>query len=192
MLRPEECNHFPICKLPRKIHNLQSSFYFGTVNQTLTNYDDVDEVYTKAFGWILPAGFVFIPVIDTLVDRFGLPISMLSTTLLSIGYHILAMIHSLPLQILTFLLFTAFRALFYANVATCGATTFGHTNMGKILGTVYSSSAIVALLEIPAAQSANSSETGWNVLYAVSLGLAIALVPVILVYRRRFYAKTTV
>ncbi|EQC36707.1 hypothetical protein SDRG_06143 [Saprolegnia diclina VS20] len=172
------------------VHNLQSSFYFGTVNRTLVNYNDVDEVYIKAFGWILPAGFVFIPVIDTLVDRFGLPVSMLSTTLLSIGYHVLAMIHSLPLQVVTFVLFTAFRALFYANVATCGATTFGHANMGKILGTVYSSSAIVALLEIPAATSANTSETGWNVLYAVSLGLAVALVPVILVYRRRFYAKT--
>ncbi|OQR86700.1 hypothetical protein ACHHYP_10280 [Achlya hypogyna] len=169
------------------VHNLQSSFYFGTVNQTLVNYHDTTEVYTKAFGWILPAGFVFIPVIDTLVDRFGLPVSMLSTTLLSLTYHILAMIPSLPLQIVTFVLFTAFRALFYANVATCGAVTFGHANMGKILGTVYSSSAIVALLEIPAAQSANTSSSGWHVMYAISLGLAVVMLPIIALYRRRFY-----
>ncbi|OQS03396.1 hypothetical protein THRCLA_04301 [Thraustotheca clavata] len=169
------------------LHNLQSSFYFGTVNQTMINYNDTTQVYTKVFGWILPAGFIFIPVINTLVDRFGLPYSMFATTLLSIVYHGVAMIPSLQLQVLTFVLFTAFRAIFYANASTCGATTFGHANMGTIIGTVYTGAAVVALLEIPAAKYANTSKTGWNLMYGISLVLAVCMLPVIEIYRRRFY-----
>ncbi|OQS00259.1 hypothetical protein THRCLA_06087, partial [Thraustotheca clavata] len=169
------------------LHNLQSSFYFGRVNQTLTNYMDTTQVYTKVFGWILPVGFVFIPVINILVNRFGLPCSMLTSTVLSIVYQGTSMIPLLQLQILKFIIFVVFRAIFYANIASCGAKTFGYANLGTILGAIYTSAAVIALLEIPTAKYANTSKTGWNLMYGISLALSVCMIPAIEVYRRRFY-----
>ncbi|EQC36706.1 hypothetical protein SDRG_06140 [Saprolegnia diclina VS20] len=171
------------------VHNLQSSYYFGTVNQTLANYDDTSKVYTKAFGWILPAGFIFIPVIDWVVGRFGLPASMGLTTALCIGYHIVSLIPVLTLQVVSFVLFTAFRAMFYSNVAACGAATFGSVNMGKIIGAVNTAAAIIALLEIPLVEAAHGGLGPWRVIYSISLGLAILMLPLVELYRRRVKAS---
>ncbi|OQR86688.1 hypothetical protein ACHHYP_10290 [Achlya hypogyna] len=161
-----------------------SAVFFGTINHLLTSTGDDDAAYTKAFGWILPVGFVAAPAFDLVVARTGLPGAMYATTLLCVLYNVLALVPSLPLQATTFTAFTAFRGFLYSTITAFVATVFGRASLGTLLGTLYSICAIVALLEVPAAVAANASKDGrW--LSGVSLGLAVLLLPWVELYRRR-------
>ncbi|EQC36719.1 hypothetical protein SDRG_06154 [Saprolegnia diclina VS20] len=167
------------------VHIFRAAFFFGTIDETLAVFGDASYVYTKAFGWILPAGFVFVPVINGVVEARGVAASMHLTTALGVLSNALAMVPILALQPATFVLFTGFRAFLYSNVATCAARTFGAAHLGTLMGAIYTCSALFAFLEIPAAAVALASAAGRIGMYSASLALGLLLVPVTEVYRKR-------
>ncbi|KDO24628.1 hypothetical protein SPRG_10160 [Saprolegnia parasitica CBS 223.65] len=167
------------------VHIFRAAFFFGTIDETLAAFGDTSYAYTKAFGWILPAGFVFVPVINGVVEAHSVAASMHLTTALGVLSNALAMVPILALQPATFVLFTGFRAFLYSNVATCAARTFGATHLGTLMGAIYTCSALFAFLEIPAAAVALASAAGRIGMYSASLALGLALVPVTEVYRKR-------
>ncbi|OQR95666.1 hypothetical protein THRCLA_07677 [Thraustotheca clavata] len=170
-------------------HRLHNAIYLGTVNQTLAYYDDTTHVYTKVFGWVLSAGFAYIPLIHVVTDRLGLAASFHATTIFCICYHIFTFIPSLPVQVASFITFVGFRAFLFVSNTAFAADVFGPTHMGTIVGITYCISGLVALVEIPAATYTNSSWTGWCVIYSLSLLLAVLVLPATEWYRRRLPTK---
>ncbi|KDO24619.1 hypothetical protein SPRG_10151 [Saprolegnia parasitica CBS 223.65] len=166
------------------VHSFHNAFYFGSINRTLAKYDDVTRVYTKVFGWVLPVGFIYIPLINVVIERHGLGVSMLMTTILCMMTYGIAFAPSLPPQVVAFVLFTGFRGFFYASNSAFAAHIFGPAHMGTIIGITYAISGLVALLEVPAASLATSSDDGWYAMYGTALGLCVFLLPCTEVYRR--------
>ncbi|EQC29365.1 hypothetical protein SDRG_12829, partial [Saprolegnia diclina VS20] len=172
------------------LHILRANFYIGTTNNLLENYGDAGHgyMYTKIFGFVLPMGFLFVPGIDYFVDKKGLPISLHFTTCLGLASNLLALLPILPLQSLVFFIFTGFRAFLYAVIAAFAAKIFGLANLGTIVGLIFTSGSLVGLLQIPAvAYSLDINDLA--PMYIVSALLALVLVPLTEVYRRRAAAR---
>lgn len=159
---------------------LRATIYIGTANKLLENYGDAEYgfMYTKIFSVVLPVGFVFVPAIDHLVETRGLALALLFTTVLGSLYSLLTLVPSLPLQCLTVFVFTAFRAFLYAVMSAFTAKTFGLTNLGSLMGVIFSISSVVSLVEYPAVYLSNAHFDGdLTYLNALSLAMCLALLP---------------
>jgi LAT3 family solute carrier family 43 protein 3 len=159
---------------------LRATIYIGTANKLLENYGDAEYgfMYTKIFSVVLPVGFVFVPAIDHLVETRGLALALLFTTVLGSLYSLLTLVPSLPLQCLTVFVFTAFRAFLYAVMSAFTAKTFGLTNLGSLMGVIFSISSIVSLVEYPAVYLSNAYFDGdLTYLNVLSLVMCLALLP---------------
>lgn len=166
---------------------LRATIYIGTANKLLDNYGDAEHgfIYTKIFSVVLPVGFVFVPAIDHLVETRGLAVSLLFTTVLGALYSLLTLVPNLPVQCLTAFIFTAFRAFLYAVMSAFTAKTFGLSNLGSLMGVIFSISSIVSLAEYPAVYLSNEYFEGdLTYLNALSLVLCIGLMPLTECLRR--------
>nr|CCA21094.1 conserved hypothetical protein [Albugo laibachii Nc14] len=167
---------------------LRTTLFIGTANKLLENYGDAKQgnLYTKAFGFVLPLGFVFVPLIDCIVKREGLVYALTFTNTLGLLYNLLSFAPILPLQIVTFLLFAAYRAFLYAIVSTFVIRTFGLSNLGSMMGIIFSIGSIASFLEYPALAISNSYLGGdLTVVNGFSLLIAIPLYPLTQLYKRR-------
>ncbi|DAZ95283.1 TPA: hypothetical protein N0F65_007773, partial [Lagenidium giganteum] len=167
---------------------LRTTVYIGTTNKLLENYGDADRqyLYTKVFSVVLPLGFVFVPAIDYVVERRGLTLSLIFTNAIGVLYNVLVLVPVLPLQALTFLVFTGFRAFLYAVMSAFTAKTFGLKNLGTLVGMIFSISSVVGLLEYPAVYISNQWYGGdLSVIYWISLFVCIALFPLTECHRQR-------
>ncbi|EQC36717.1 hypothetical protein SDRG_06152 [Saprolegnia diclina VS20] len=166
------------------VHNLQSAIFFGTVNRMLAVDGDQRLVYTRAFGWVLPVGFLAVPLLHAVVRKYSVLGAMFSTSLLCVGYHAFLLVPSLELQPITFVLFTIFRGFLYSTVAAFGAETFGEASLGSLLGALYSLCALVALCQVPIVVAANAAPRWAQHMYIVSLATAVCMLGVLECYRR--------
>ncbi|OQR86710.1 hypothetical protein ACHHYP_10292 [Achlya hypogyna] len=168
------------------IHLFRSNLYIGTTNNVLENYGDgaYAHLYTKVFGFILPLGFLFVPAINYVVEGHGMAAAMYVTVGLGVLYNVLALVPSLALQVVTFGVFTGFRAFLYTVITAFAAKTFGLQFMGTLVGFIYTSGSLVSLLQIPAVSFANARRD-YSFVYASTLVLALLLVPFTEAYRRR-------
>ncbi|KDO24626.1 hypothetical protein SPRG_10158 [Saprolegnia parasitica CBS 223.65] len=144
------------------VHNLQSAIFFGTINRILAVDGDRSLVYTRAFGWVLPVGFLAVPLLHAVVRKYTVLGAMTSTSLLCIAYHVLLLLPSLELQAMTFVVFTTFRGFLYSTVAAFAADTFGVASLGSLLGALYSLCALLALSQVPIVVAANATPAGHN------------------------------
>ena len=132
------------------IQQLRANAYIGMNNNILHRYHDDDGRYTEIFGWFLPAGVVFIPVIDIVVERLGLVGALHATNVLGICFGALVLFnHPLEVQLGSFFFFAAFRAFLYSVMSTFNAQVFGLRTLGRITGCVFTSSAVFQLLQYP-------------------------------------------
>ncbi|POM80235.1 MFS transporter, LAT3 family, solute carrier family 43, member 3, partial [Phytophthora palmivora] len=124
---------------------LRATIYIGTANKLLENYGDREHgyLYTKVFSFVLPMGFMFVPLIDYLVETRGLSKALLFTNILGVLYNVFQLVPVLPLQCVAFFLFTAFRAFLYAIISAFTAKTFGLKNMGSLMGIIFSIGSII-------------------------------------------------
>lgn len=167
---------------------LRTNVYIGTNNKLLENYgDDQDGFwYTKLFSLVLPLGFLFIPAIDYIVEQCGLAASLYLTTIMGIAYNILAILPSLPLQCLVFFIFAGYRAFLYSVISAYNAKIFGLKNLGKIIGIIFTTGAVVNLIEYPAVIVTNKYFAGnLTPLYMTLVLLAVAMFPLIRLYVKR-------
>ncbi|GLD93924.1 hypothetical protein PINS_up002529 [Pythium insidiosum] len=172
---------------------LRANMYIGTTNKLLDNYGDKqhDFLFTKIFSLVLPLGFLFVPGIDYAVEHAGLPASLMITNCLGVAYNLLTLIPSLAVQCVAFFLFTGFRAFLYAVSSAFAAKTFGLSNLGTLVGLIFSVSSIVSLLEYPAVFVSNAYFHG-DLTFVNSIGLVLCLLlfPYTAWYRRKEAARS--
>ncbi|KAF4133714.1 hypothetical protein GN958_ATG17051 [Phytophthora infestans] len=167
---------------------LRATIYIGTANKLLENYGDRDQgyLYTKVFSFVLPMGFLFVPLIDYLVETRGLSKALLFTNVLGVLYNVIELVPSLPLQCVAFFLFTAFRAFLYAIISAFTAKTFGLKNMGSLMGIIFSIGSVISLAEYPAVYISNVLFGGdLTVLNVISLLSCILMIP-LTIYLRKY------
>eukprot|EP00948_MAST-09A_sp_MAST-9A-sp1_P003409 g3409.t1 len=129
---------------------LRANTYIGMNNDILTYYHDTNDVYKNIFGWVLPAGIIFVPFIDGSVHYVGVKGTLWITMMWGFIYGGLVLIPSpLYVQIGVFFSFTCFRAFLYATMSTFICQRFGLNTLGRMTGFVFSTSAIVNLLQYP-------------------------------------------
>jgi hypothetical protein len=135
----------------------RANLYIGVNSILLQDLGDGlhGNFYTTLFGYFLPAGFLFIPVIERSIERFGLVGSMHFTNGLAVAVYALAMVASLQVQAGNFLVFAAYRAYLYAVMAAYIGQVFGLLTLGRITGCVFTASSIVNILQEPALKWCN-------------------------------------
>ena len=139
------------------VHMLRCNFYIESVNELLWTYGDVDGMYTRIFSFVLPAGIVFIPLIEVTVRRLGVVGGLHSTNALGFVFGTLLLVPSLSVQVVNFAVFACFRAFLYATLNSFIAFSFGVRTMGRCVGFTFTTASIVTLLQYPAAAVAENN-----------------------------------
>eukprot|EP00929_Paragymnodinium_shiwhaense_P096549 TRINITY_DN5816_c0_g1_i1.p1 TRINITY_DN5816_c0_g1~~TRINITY_DN5816_c0_g1_i1.p1 ORF type:complete len:586 (+),score=136.65 TRINITY_DN5816_c0_g1_i1:158-1915(+) len=121
----------------------RSNAYMGTNKELLVSLGDAEQdyFYTQLYSLLMPASMVFAPLISFCLRRYGFGVSFLIVCGFGTVYNVVALLPSLPLQVLAFAAFTNFRAFFYSAYFTYLAHTFGSrtsTNMHGVLTIVAS------------------------------------------------------
>ena len=83
---------------------LKANTYMGSVVDLLNSYGDkhTGHLYSKIFGFVLPAGIVCVPFIDYSINRLGLTGSLHMTNMLGLIFSAIALYPVLEYQIATF------------------------------------------------------------------------------------------
>jgi MFS family permease len=170
------------------VHMVRCNFFIMTVDSFLFFLGDTDAVYANIFSLVMPGGVFMVPFIEATVTRMGILNTLHFTNFLGVIFGVLLLVPSLPIQIITFVVFTCFRAYLYASLNNFIAQTFGLHTMGRIFGFVFTSAAILSLLQYPAAVLANGHFT---VVFAISLGIGFIPIFLAIVYAKKTLAPTT-
>lgn len=133
------------------IHIFRSNAFMGIIKNILYLLGDEDTGYliTTLYCIILPLGGLFIPLIDYIIFNNSFVTSLHICTLFGVIYGVLILIPLLRLQILTFIIFCFFRALFFSIVGTYSVQIFGPINAGRTYGMVWMFGAILNLMVWP-------------------------------------------
>ena len=130
---------------------VRCNFFIMTADDYLAGLGDADAAYASTFGWVLPCGVVFVPVIERTVRELGVLRSLHFANGLGLVFGLLLEVPSLRAQLLNFAVFAGFRAYLYAVLNTFVALTFGPATMGRMIGCVFTTAAVVSLAQYPLA-----------------------------------------
>jgi len=162
-------------------------FYLGTVNEQLSMMSGGNpKTYVTALGFMLPMCCFAVPIIGFLLDTKSMEVSFWALSSLGILFHILCTITYLPLQILTFLVFTTYRSFIYSAQSAYVGSVFGYLNFGRLMGAVNVCGGTFGLLQFPLLSASLSAGTFLPVNVAL-LCLAI-LAPILPFFGYRFAA----
>ena len=172
------------------IEMFRANTYIGSVNELLDSYGDDEassnHLYSRVFSYVLPAGIVCVPAIAWTMEQLGLTGSLLLTSLMGCMFAALSFVPNLGVQVLTFVVFTSFRAILYSVMNTFCAKTFGLTTCGRIIGSNFSMAALFGLLQYPLLNLTRSQYGGsFTMLNAVQTALTFPVVMMVLAIRRR-------
>eukprot|EP00656_Telonema_subtile_P014390 TRINITY_DN17373_c0_g1_i1.p1 TRINITY_DN17373_c0_g1~~TRINITY_DN17373_c0_g1_i1.p1 ORF type:complete len:274 (-),score=79.03 TRINITY_DN17373_c0_g1_i1:128-949(-) len=131
------------------VNMTRSNLFLGLVADDLKQKGDNTKLYTKLTSGIVPLGFLAVPVIDKMIRHLGLGRSMDVTLLLGVLYGAISLIPYVPIQLLTALIYTLYRALVFSAIGTYNAQVFGPATMGKVSGAMYTITAPFQLLSYP-------------------------------------------
>lgn len=97
---------------------LRANCFIGFNGQMMAHLGDAkhNNFYTGLFGWVLPGGIIFVPLIDASIMKLGLSPTLHLTNGLGLLYGGLGLVPILEAQPATFVAFTAFRAFLYATM----------------------------------------------------------------------------
>uniref|UniRef100_A0A7S4DT72 Uncharacterized protein n=2 Tax=Lotharella globosa TaxID=91324 RepID=A0A7S4DT72_9EUKA len=113
------------------------------------DHDQHGDAYKQLFNYVLTCGFVFIPLINSCAKRMGILNTLQVTNAIGIAAFALGLAQWIPIQMLTFVVFTGFRAFLYAIVSAYNLQVFGLGTFGKIQGLMFTVGAAVNLLQAP-------------------------------------------
>jgi len=131
---------------------LRSNLFIAMMPLLLDNMGDHvghGDAYKQLFNYVLTCGFVFIPLINYCAKLTGILNTLQVTNAIGIAAFGLGLAPLLPIQILTFVVFTGFRAFLYAIVSAYNLQVFGVGTFGKIQGLMFTVGAAVNLLQAP-------------------------------------------
>jgi MFS family permease len=133
------------------VEMFRANLFIGSVVELLHSYGDgaTGHLYSRVFGYILPAGIICVPAIGWSIAHLGLGGSLLLTSMMGAAFSALALVPQLSVQVGTFVVFTAFRAILYSVMNTFCATRFGLDTVGRIIGSVFTVSSLFGLTQYP-------------------------------------------
>lgn len=131
------------------VNMTRSNLFLGLLADDLKQKGDSTKLYTKLASGIVPLGFLAVPLIDKMIRSLSLLRAMDITLLLGVVYGLVSLIPDAPIQLLTALLYTLYRALVFSVIGTYNAQVFGPATMGKVAGAMYTIAAPFQLLSYP-------------------------------------------
>jgi len=170
---------------------IRCNFFIMTVDGFLSSIGDNDQSYANLFGWILPCGIVFVPFIERTITSWGILKTLHFTNGLGFLFGVLLWVPLLHVQLPNFGIFTCFRAYLYATLNSFIALTFGVKTTGRIIGFVFTTAAVVTLLQYPL--SVWTNRVGNFLPANMLLVLVLGVVPVFasLGYERYYLQKNS-
>ena len=162
------------------VHVFRQVVFLGTNGNLLSNYgdDQAGFIYTKIFSLSLPTGMLYTPLISWLFGAYGWRTVFQACNAIGLAWNLLALIPVLPLQVLTGLVFTCYRALLFSTLVTFCTETFGASTSGRLYGVANLASGVFSSLQYPAVHLTYSLADGdLKYLYAI---MAVAVVPLML------------
>lgn len=167
-------------------HMLQCNYYVMAVDAFLLSLGDDDAQYATIFSWALPCGIFFVPFIERTVTYLGVVNTLHTTNVFGLIFAVILLVPNLSFQAINFFIFTCFRAYLYATINTLIATTFGVQTMGRIIGVVFTTAAIIGLAQYPmAVVSEVYFEGDYTPMNALLVGVAI--LPALVTFRYGSY-----
>ncbi|RYE82300.1 MAG: MFS transporter, partial [Methanosarcinales archaeon] len=167
--------------------------YVGTVDTQLTSMGQSGGKYTVIFGIVSPLGFFAQFLAGPVIDKFQLDVAVYIQCIVGLALSITNLIHSLNVQIVTFVLWIVFRAFHFSIMSTFLSRTFGFHTLGITVGSVQLVGGLVCLTQTlflkwafasPGATSERGNFTNPNIFMLVIEGCALFF-PVYLTYRMR-------
>eukprot|EP00467_Chlorarachnion_reptans_P025925 CAMPEP_0114489446 /NCGR_PEP_ID=MMETSP0109-20121206/1896_1 /TAXON_ID=29199 /ORGANISM="Chlorarachnion reptans, Strain CCCM449" /LENGTH=253 /DNA_ID=CAMNT_0001665963 /DNA_START=123 /DNA_END=884 /DNA_ORIENTATION=+ len=138
------------------------NFYIGNVADQMFQKAGGIRVNAHAYtGWfttILPLGAAAIPFYGYASDRYGLPFSVVLSTVFGLVFSVSCWYHSLQLQIATFIFYSLFRTFVFATFFSLVAKEFGYSSFGIISGLILFIAGAVCLLQYPVREYAVPDE----------------------------------
>jgi len=114
-----------------------------------TNQTSGLQQMSTVISFIIPLGFLVVPIFTTSIKQFGLFGTLQVTCFIGFIYNGLQFVPSLPAQLVTVAIFTWWRAFLFSIIADFNANTFGILKMGKIQGVCLLAGAIVNVVQAP-------------------------------------------
>ncbi|CAK9004594.1 unnamed protein product [Durusdinium trenchii] len=136
---------YSIIQVPR------ANMYMGSVEL-------VNRKMAEAEGFIIPFGFLAVPLIELCVHRLGTIPTVQVTTLLGVVYNLMQLIPKLYLQLATVCVFAAWRAFLYSTISAFNGETFGVKTMGRIMGLCFVFSGLTNMITGPLVNAAVDSQ----------------------------------
>ena len=116
------------------VHVFREVVFLGTIGNLLSSYGDryIDFRYTRIFSLLLPTGMLYTPLISWLFDTFTWRAVFQICSVIGLTWNVMALVPVLPLQVLTGLVFTCFRALLFSSLISFCTDNFGASTSGRI------------------------------------------------------------
>ena len=171
-------------------HMLQCNYYVMVVDSFLLSLGDDNAKYATIFSWALPCGIFFVPFIERTVTYLGVVNTLHTTNVYGLVFAASLLVPNLSVQMINFFIFTCFRAYLYATINTLIAGTFGVQTMGRIIGVVFTTAAIIGLVQYPMAVASEVYFEGDYTPINVMLGV-VALLPVLVTFQYGSYVSTS-
>uniref|UniRef100_A0A1D1ZZN3 Uncharacterized protein n=1 Tax=Auxenochlorella protothecoides TaxID=3075 RepID=A0A1D1ZZN3_AUXPR len=150
-------------------------FYLGTMRLQLSNKGSNAETYSNFGNVVVAFAFLLIPVIGWLLDKKGYGSTLGSILGLSVLTLVLQALPSLPLQVVTILIWMTARFFMYASYFAIFGALFGFRNFGRLVAVDNIFNGLFGLLQYPLTYLAIHPLNG-NFMW-VNLGQAACLIP---------------
>ena len=146
----------------------------------LADLGDENQAYLAVFTALLPISVFFVPLIGWVVERFGLGGALHCVNALGAAYAACSLVPSLPFQLLTFAVYTNYRAMLFSVASVYTARCFGPSNVGRVHGMCFSIAAAFSFWNYGIVSVTNSELSGDFTLYSmVSALITVPLVPLV-------------
>lgn len=155
------------------------TFYLGSNKELLETLGDAEtnHFYVGLSSLLLPSAIVCIPAISWLMRRCGYAGTFLATIIVGAIWNIVALVPSLPLQVVAFVSFSLFRALLFSGTFAFIAQIFGPRTCATVQGVIFVLNACVCLFVWPCMVFVGRHLGGdLSPIFATSLALLVPLV----------------
>lgn len=162
------------------VNVFRSCIYLGTNGTLLAGLGDREHnyLYTRIFSLTLPAGVMCIPLISWTISLLSWRNVFHAINAIGLGWNLLALVPLLPLQALTGMIYTVFRAYLFSSIVGYCTSTFGASVSGRVYGLTTLMAGIFSTLQYPA-MNLTFNSLGGDLRYLYG-AMAVAVLPVVL------------
>jgi MFS family permease len=133
------------------------NFYIGSFNLQLgdgisfrTPLERQD--FARLFTLIITLGVIFIPIVGTIMDKYGFPMASSSTTIFGILWIIFLLVRTKASLLVSFCCYALFRTFFFTFVFAYLADTLGFKYFGVLAGIMFVLGGFLSFLQVPLAK----------------------------------------